>query len=385
MRVLYVIDSLDASGGAERSLASLAPALVSLGFDMHVGYLRERPESVVDQLRAGGVTVHSLAGRGGRLGGTQRTARLARTLQTDLVHTTLFEADQAGRVGARFAHRPVVSSFVSDAYSPHQYASPGLRAWKLKAAQCTDALTAHLAVRFHAITSYVADVMAERLRIRRDRIDVVPRGRDPADLHRCTHERRVVVRRELGVGDRQPLVVAVGRQEWQKGHDKLIDAAIALLPRWPELVVVIAGRPGQQTESLRQRIASAKLDAHVRILGFRQDVPDLLCAADVFAFPSRWEGLGSTLLEAMALEAPIVASDLPAVREVLTPAEARLVPEGNIEALAEAISDVIGNTSAAKCRATVARNRFMKEFTIDQTARMTAAFYERATTHAKQS
>jgi glycosyltransferase involved in cell wall biosynthesis len=377
MRVLGVIDSLDASGGAERSLASLAPALVSRGIDLHVAYLRERPQSVVEQLRAAGATVHSLAG-GGRLESARRVARLTHALQPDLVHTTLFEADQAGRVGARLARRPVVSSFVSDAYGAAQYASPGLPTRKLKAAQATDALTAHLAVRFHAITAYVADVMAERLHLRRERIDVVPRGRDAHAFGNRTAERRCRARRELGVDERQPLVVAVGRQEWQKGHDTLIDATAALVGRWPEIVVVIAGRPGQQTEPLRARVASANLEAHVHILGYRDDVPDLLCAADVFAFPSRWEGLGSTLLEAMALETPIVASDLPAIREVITPSEALVVPASDPHALAHAIGDLLADGAAARRRTTAARARFLMEFTIERTAQATIAFYERA-------
>jgi glycosyltransferase involved in cell wall biosynthesis len=378
MRVLAVLDSLDASGGAERSLAALAPALVSLGLELHVGYLRARPQSVAEELQAAGSTVHSLCGGQGRLGSVLRVARLSRMLEPDLVHTTLFEADQAGRVGARLARRPVVTSLVSDAYSRHQYASPGLPTWKLKAAQATDAATAHLAVRFHAITSYVAEVMAERLHIERSRIDVVPRGRDPHSFGQPSIDRRRRVRREVGVGDHQPLVVAVGRQEWQKGHDVLIDATSALLPRWPEISVLIAGRSGQRTDALRERIADASLGKHVRILGFRDDVPDLLSAADVFALPSRWEGLGSTLLEAMALGVPIVASDLPAVREVVTPAESRLVRDGDAVGLADAINDVLGDAHAARCRAFAARDRFLREFTIDRTAKATMAFYERA-------
>jgi glycosyltransferase involved in cell wall biosynthesis len=385
MRVVCVIDSLEASGGAERSLAALTPELVALGVDLHVAYLRESAQSVAPQIQTAGATVHSLAGGGGRAANVVRIARLTRALQANLVHTTLFEADQAGRVGARAARRPVVSSFVSDAYGRDQYATPGLPAWKLKAAQTTDMLTARLAVRFHAITSYVADVMAERLRIPRTRIEVVPRGRDPRAFGRCTAERRSRVRSALGVGDGHPLIVAVGRQEWQKGHDILVDATSELLRRWPDLTVVIAGRPGQQTDMLQQRIARTRLESRVRILGFRNDVPDLLCAADAFVFPSRWEGLGSTLLEAMALEVPIVASDLPAVREVLSPGEAQLVRPSDPIALADAISESLADPDATRRRAAAARDRLLPEFTIERTAKATVAFYEHALSDAVRS
>lgn len=378
MRVLTVIDSLDASGGAERSLASMAPALRSLGIDLHVAYLRERPRTVEERLRAAGVTVHSLSGARNRVAAAKNVASLTRRLRPELVHTTLFEADQAGRVGARIARCRVVTSLVNDAYGPHHYATPGLPTWKLHAARVTDALTARAAVRFHAITSYVADVMATRLRIPRDRFDVVPRGRDPVALGARSTDRRDRARRSLGVADDQPLVVAVGRQEWQKGHDTLLDATATLVPQFPRLAVVIAGRPGQQSDALQGIVTRTGLESNVRILGFRDDVAELLCAADVFAFPSRWEGLGSTLVEAMALEAPIVASDLPAVREVVTAREARLVPASDPRALAASIEEVLRDRDGARDRAITARERFLTEFTIERTAKGMLAFYERA-------
>jgi glycosyltransferase involved in cell wall biosynthesis len=61
----------------------------------------------------------------------------------------------------------------------------------------------------------------------------------------------------------------------------------------------------------------------VRFLGTRMDVPELLCAADAFVFPSRWEGMSGAVLEAMALEAPIIASDIPSVRETVADGDDR--------------------------------------------------------------
>ena len=121
------------------------------------------------------------------------------------------------------------------------------------------------------------------------------------------------------------------------------------------VVVAIAGRAGGQTERLRATIAREELSDHVRLLGFRDDAPELLSAADVFAFPSRWEGLPGTVLEAMALEAPIVATDLPMTREVVTPAEAVLVPPDDAAAFAAAILDCLHDRVSAQHRAQAAR------------------------------
>jgi glycosyltransferase involved in cell wall biosynthesis len=378
MRVLTIIDSLDASGGAERSLAAVAPHLGAYGVELHVGYLCRRPRSVEPELRAGGATVHSLVGGGGRAGNTARVARVTKRLQPDLVHTTLFEADQAGRMGARIGGRPVVTSLVNVAYGGDQSASPGVRDWRLRAAQAVDAMTARLAVRFHAITAHVAEVMASRLHVALERIDVVPRGRDAVVLGERTRSRREQVRQALGLVDEQPFVLAVGRQEWQKGHDVLVAAVPQLVSRWPDLVVALAGREGAQSGRLHEAITHARVTDHVRLLGFREDVADLLCAADVFAFPSRWEGLGGTVLEAMALEAPTVASELPAVREVVTADSALLVAPGDPSALARAIDNCLADRSAARRRAEVARRRFLEEFTIERSAAGMVSFYERA-------
>jgi glycosyltransferase involved in cell wall biosynthesis len=374
MRILTIIDSLDSSGGAERSLAALSPCLVDKGISLHVAYLRDRPLTVECDLRDSGAEIHSLIGPGGRVGNIVRIARLTRHVKPDLVHTTLFEADQAGRAGARLAACPVVTSIVS----PGQTADPGLRAWKISAARRVDAMTARLAVRFHAITAYVADTMAARLRIPRDRVDVVYRGRSPEELGRRTSARGRAARSKLGVDEQQPFVVAVGRHECPKGHDVLLRAVPSLVQRWPGLVVAIAGRYGGATPAIEATVDDLGLSRQVRLLGPRDDVADLMSAADVFAFPSRWEGLGGAVLEAMALEAPVVASDLPALREVLPPDGAVLVPPEDSTALATAIMNCLANRDAAQSRAKSARRRFLQEFTIERSSAGMIAFYERA-------
>jgi glycosyltransferase involved in cell wall biosynthesis len=222
--------------------------------------------------------------------------------------------------------------------------------------------------------------MAERLRLRRDRVDVIPRGRDPEVIGRRTKGRRDDARERLGIEGSTPLVFAAARQEFQKGLDVLVEAFPAVLAEVPEARLVIAGREGGLTEQLGAAVVRLGLGEAVRFLGARTDVLDLMCAADAFAFPSRWEGLGVAVLEAMALEAPIVASDIPAIREVLGQGESRalLAPPGAAEALGAAIATTLTDAAAAGARAVAARERFLERFTLDRVADATAAFYERA-------
>lgn len=379
MRVLYVIDSL-IPGGAEQSLADLAPRYVQRGVKLDVAYLWERP-GLHDQLRDAGARLFCLAGRGGRAGWITRIAHLIPRLRPDLIHTTLFEADIAGRIAGRLRRVPVVSSLVNVVYGPEQLAAGNLRRWKVRAARLTDAGTARMLVRVHAVSSYVADVMSARLSIPRERLDVVPRGRDPDRLGIRTSERRAQIRAALGLDTTDPLILAVGRQEYQKGFDVLLEAMPHVRGRVSGARLLVAGREGDHTAELTQTVRRLRLGDAVRFLGNRSDVPDLLSAADIFVFPSRWEGLPGSVLEAMALEAPIVASDIAPVREVVEDARcAMLVEPGRPDLLGDAIVSTLAQPRAAAERALRARARFLESYTLDAATEGMLGFYDRALT-----
>jgi glycosyltransferase involved in cell wall biosynthesis len=376
IRVLYVIDDLGAAG-AERSLAAMAPHYAIRGIQLDVAYLRHLPGVQAD-LEAAGAELHSLEGRGGRLGWMSRARALTASLRPDLVHTTLFEADVAGRIGASLARVPVVSSLVNVHYSADQTAAPGMRRWKVRGAQLLDALTAQRVVRFHALSRNVADEMSRRLRVPRHRVDVIPRGRDPARLGQRDPLRRARVRAELGVNETSPLLLAVARHEHQKGLDVLLEAMPRVLSEEPRVRLLVAGREGNQTALLRAMADRLGLNGATTLLGAREDVADLLCAADVMVIPSRWEGLSSVLIEAMAMQAPVVASDLPTIRDAVSDGDtARLVPAGDPVRLAAALTTTLGDPAAAE-RAQRAHRRFLEHFTIDHVVDQMHAFYQRA-------
>jgi len=376
MRVLYIIDSL-APGGAERSLAALAPAYRARGIDLEVAYLRERA-GVQAELEAAGAQLVSLDGRGGRAGWMRRAMSHVRARRPELVHTTLFEADVVGRVAARLARVPVVSSLVNEEYGPEHLANPQLRRWKIRAVQVVDAATARLAVRLHAVSTPVAETMARHLRVPRARIEVIPRGRDPHHLGERTDERRTRVRRSLGVDERDRVVLAVARQDYQKGLDVLLESLPILRGRCQRARLVVAGRGGDQTPLLERRLRELSLENDVRLLGERRDVPDLLCAADTFVLPSRREGFPGSVLEAMALQVPVVVTDLPTVRELVDDRCAWIAPPDSPDSLAVALMEALGERERVAPKVAAARARFLSEFTIDRVADRMIAFYERA-------
>lgn len=111
-------------------------------------------------------------------------------------------------------------------------------------------------------------------------------------------------------------------------------------------------------------------------MGHRDDVPDLLAAADLFVFPSLFEGLGGALIEAMALGLPIVASDLDAVREVVDEGRnAVLVPPASSRALADAIVMVLDDRRKAAAFGARSRVIFAERFTSDRSVARMIALY----------
>ena len=377
MRVLYVIDSL-APGGAEASLVALARLYPALGVELEVAYLHDRP-GLQRALLDSGARLTSLADRGGRREWARQAGALVRRRRPDLVHTTLFEADVAGRLAGAVNRVPVVSSLVTVAYGPAERREPGLRWWRIRGAQLADIATARFVRRFHAVSGHVADTMAPRLLVPRSRVDVVPRGRDPGVLGTRSAARTARARAVLGAADADRLILAVARHEYPKGLDVLLRAFPAVRARLPAARLLVAGGEGNQTAALQALAGELHLDEALRFLGARTDVADLLCAADVFVLPTRREGFPGAVLEAMALEAPIVASAIPAVAEAVTGGEhGLLVPPDDPEALAGAIIAVLESPAVARERALAARARFRDCFTIDRAADGMLRFYEAA-------
>ncbi|MFE7563113.1 glycosyltransferase family 4 protein [Kitasatospora sp. NPDC057500] len=370
-----MIDSVSRVGGAEQGLVAMAPQLVRAGVKLDVAYLKDSPGGFQPELTAAGADVFGV-GRPTRGRTVAALHRLVRERRPDLVHTTLYESDVLGRAAALAARTPVVTSLVNASYGPEHRNARGLSPWKVRAAQTVDAATAQGTRRFHALTRYVAGAMARRLRVPSQRIDVVPRGRDPERLGTVTPDRRAAVRNALELSPDVPVVLAAARQQYQKGLDVLLEAWPQVLRAEPEAVLLLAGSEGTETERLR---ALADASGGVRFLGPRDDVFDLMAASDAFAVPSRWEGLGSAAMEAMGVGVPLVAADVPALRETVGSEDyARLVTPERPAALAAALTDTLEDRAAARVRAKAARARFLTSFTLHQVSAQMVEFYERS-------
>src|SRR5206468_1526753 len=140
----------------------------------------------------------------------------------------------------------------------------------------------------------------------------------------------------------------------------------------------IAGASGKATASLDEKAARFTAGGAVQFLGVRSDIADLLSASDICVLPSRREGFPGAVLEAMALECPIVVSDIPSVRELVDDSTAVLVPPDSPSILGTVLAQTLVSGTTARARAVKARRRFMERFTIDAIADQMVIFYRRA-------
>ena len=365
VRVLHVVNGLG-TGGAERSLAELLPGFARAGVESRVACLSRKHEGVHARVEERGVPVTVVGpGRARSLVGLRR---LIRDWHPDIVHTSIFDADVLGRAAAVGTPARVLTSLVNTTYDGAAEADPSISARRLAAVRAVDRFTArHLTDHFHAISPAVRDSATAHLGIPADRVTVVPRGRDLGRLGAPSAARRRDVRDRLGLDSGAEVVLNVGRQEPQKGQDVLFRAVARLVEAHPDLVLVQAGRAGKSTAGLRTLVEELGLGERVRLLGHRDDVGDLLAAADVFAFPSVYEGLGGSVLEAMAMRVPVVVSDAPALVDVVAGGRAGVVvPVGDVEALAEALDRVLRTRALAGELADRALEEFTGRFTLER-------------------
>ena len=282
----------------------------------------------------------------------------------DVLHSALFEADLVTRIVGPLRRVPVLSSLVNTEFSREAQRS-ARSPWRLRAVRLLNIVTGRLGVsHFHAISQTTADHGRLRLRIPSARIAIVSRGRDATRLGRRSEERRQFVRASLDMAESTFVILNVARREPQKGQLYLIDAFRLVKVEQPDSQLLIAGREGTVSEALRNRVSEFGLDDSVHFLGMRRDVADLLCACDVFVLSSLWEGLGGVLIEALALEAPIVAFKIDAATEVVGPC-GTFVGVGDVPALAAEMLNVQRSPILARQQASTGRDRFESRYSFE--------------------
>jgi glycosyltransferase involved in cell wall biosynthesis len=208
-----------------------------------------------------------------------------------------------------------------------------------------------------------------------ERITTVLNGIDHRAFQRDL-KRIEPMRRALGIAADDLVIGGVGRLEPQKRFDVLIEAFALARKTRPALRLLIVGDGGER-QSLQALVARLGLGDVCQLLGHRQDITDLHHAFDAFVQSSDYEGTPNAVLEAMALETPIVATDVGGTSELIEDGvHGVVIRPSDPEALAEAIDWVFENPKAARRRAAAARMRVEGPLSFDTRMRTVIELYE---------
>jgi len=344
-RVLLLVTEL-LPAGAERVVFELATRLPRARWEVRVCSLRSpggEDGAVARELLAAGVPVQPLRFQGKLdVRSALRLARELASFRPDVLHAHLFHANLAARLLGRAAGARRVLSTV------HVVERRPLRARRL-----LERLTARRDDLTVCVSNTVADHARADLGVRRERLRVVENGVDLARF--ASPEPAAAARAALGLPPTGLVVGAVGRLSRQKGFDVLLEAFARLLRARSDVHLVIAGA-GEEEAALRARARTLGLGDRARLLGFRPDTPRVLAALDVFCMPSRWEGFGLALVEALAAGRPAVVSAVDSLPEVLGGAGLLVAPD-DPSGLAAGLEQLLSDPSARAALAGRARAR----------------------------
>ncbi len=359
LRILHV-DSERTWRGGERQVLELMRRQRARGDEPHVA--APRGSALLSRASSEGLSAHAVPMRGTwDLGSVLALAGLHRSLRPDVVHWHAARAHALGAMAALASPGP--ARVLSRRVDFPVRGSLGSRALYGLRREATIAISD--GVRDALVRSGLDPAS---IRVVRSGIDLSP-YEAPFD--------RDAIRARLGTLPGDFLVLQVAALAPHKSQRDLLLAARIVLDRHPEALFWIAGE-GMLRDELEEQHQALHLGDRVRLLGFRDDVPDLLRAADLFCVSSYLEGMGTSTLDAMAAGLPVVATNVGGIPEIVEErATGLLVPPRDPAALAEAVLALAGDPALRVTMGGRARER-VRAFSADRTEEETRAVYVEA-------
>jgi len=333
-RILFVTTGL-AYGGAETQLKHLAIRLKQRGWEVTIASMLP-PAAYVDELEAAGIRIYNLRMRR-KVPDPRAILRLAgiiRREQPSIVHAHMVHANLLARVTRLMTSMPVLIC------TAHNIIEGGR--WREIAYRLTDSLA--------DLTTQVSQAGRDRYvrvgAVPKQKIRYIPNGVDTTRFY-PDQSVRASVRQSLGISN-EFVWLAIGRLEPAKNYPAMLTAFKQVTKPNGNPLLLIVGQ-GPLRGELERLVSLYALDTQVRLLGIRQDIPQLLNASDAFVMSSLWEGMPMVLLEAAACARPIVATDVGGNREVVLHGKTGLlVPPQQPEALAQAMQHLMALSPAER-------------------------------------
>ena len=340
MKLMFVQDSLG-TGGAERSNADLWYFLRQQpDLKIKIVVLEHREVGIEREIVDAGFDVTFLP-KGNFIKQVKKLAAIIEDYKPDIVQSVLFSSAIRVRAAKKFFNFYHLEYIVNCSYSEIRYKDPKINNSGLTFFKYVNRFTQNFGVdHFVALTNEVKNHASYHLKIKPEKISVIPRGRDENKFLDEKNEISKVIRKELNLSEDEIVFIHVGRQEYQKAQTDLLRAIQKVDEELSSQKVsfIFCGRKGNLSHEIENYLSSHTFKTPIHWLGHRSDIPKVLLASDVFVFPSLYEGLGGSLIEAQAAGLPIIASDIKVFEEVVEENfNAKLFEVSNIDDLAKNI------------------------------------------------
>ncbi len=342
-------------GGAEKLIAEGARYWDTERFDYRVAYALPWKDQLVAPIRDLGFPVTCFGSkRGTTPAAVLRFRRLVRKANAALVHAHL---PSMGAVARLVSPVPVV-------YTEHNIAGSYRRPvqWANRFTYSRNAaVTAVSAAVGESLASYPGDNKR-----------IIPNGVAVPDAIDVSG-----VRSELGLGPSDRLIVHVGNIRPHKGHHNLVDAATRLNRDGIQIVSIGGEKTEGDLDEIRKYAADSGVAERIRFLGRREDAIRFMAAADIYVNPADVEGLPVSILEALALKRPVVATSVGGVPSIIMDADTGLlVPARDPDAMAAAIERLLDNPKFATSLGAAGCELVNEEYSLEAMVRATEAVYE---------
>lgn len=223
-----------------------------------------------------------------------------------------------------------------------------------------------------AISQAVQDILAPAIEDV-SKLTVVSSG---IDLEKFQQVNRGILREELQLGKNDKIITNIAAIAPHKDYFTFVDTAAIVLKRHPETIFLIIGADGGEQEQITAYIQEKQLQTKILLLGFRKDIPAILPEIAVFLFTSKEEGLGTSLLDALAAGVPIVATQAGGIPEIIQSGKnGLLAPIGDAQKLANQVSTLLCESNLA-AQYVQAGKETVKQFSKKEMARKTYQVYQ---------
>ncbi|WP_438288215.1 glycosyltransferase [Edwardsiella tarda] len=361
MKILLIITGLG-MGGAERQLCDLADQFVQNGHHVLLismtGKVISYPQS--DAIKI--IELRMIKTPIGFIKAYWQAHKIINEFKPDVVHSHMIHANLFSRL-LRLTTR--IKKLICTAHSTNEGGFFRMLAYRLTDFLCNFSTN---------VSQEAVNVFVERHAAPKNRIFAMHNGIDTMRFFFNLSSRRHL-RNTLSIGDATPMILSVGRLTGAKDYPNLL-TAFSLLPKQfssTQLVIIGTGEEQSNIIALAEKL---KLTSRIHFLGLCHNVNEWMSAADIYVMSSAWEGMPLVLLEAMACERVIVATDCGGVKEVVG-RYGILVPPKDSTALAQGLTRALGvSAEEAKTQGQLARQRVVKYYSLSAQATSWLELYQ---------